>query len=299
MFERLAELSLDSLRVFEAAARLRSFTAAALALGTTQPAVSQQIKRLEEQLGTRLFDRIYRGIELTEAGQMLFEQVHQGLQAMEDGIAQASGRGQREVLQVATDFAFAAFWLMPRLQRFHEAYPQVDVSLVTGERSQGMLRPDIDVAILFGDGRFHQGESRWLFDEEVFPVCSPRLIHGKPLSAAALQRLPLLHLKGEQASRWFDWAGVFRGLGVEAAPPPGQLRFDNYTLLLQAAIAGQGVAIGWRHLVDGLVDQGLLCRPMEGSLKSRRGYHVVLPPRKRRGVLIERFVDWLEHERTG
>ncbi|UXH40066.1 MULTISPECIES: choline sulfate utilization transcriptional regulator [Pseudomonas] len=299
MFERLAELSLDSLRVFEAAARLRSFTAAALALGTTQPAVSQQIKRLEEQLGTRLFDRIYRGIELTEAGQMLFEQVHQGLQAMEDGIAQASGRGQREVLQVATDFAFAAFWLMPRLQRFHEAYPQVDVSLVTGERSQGMLRPDIDVAILFGDGRFHQGESRWLFDEEVFPVCSPRLIHGKPLSTAALQRLPLLHLKGEQASRWFDWAGVFRGLGVEAAPPPGQLRFDNYTLLIQAAIAGQGVAIGWRHLVDGLVDQGLLCRPMEGSLKSRRGYHVVLPPRKRRGVLIERFVDWLEHERTG
>lgn len=299
MFERLAELSLDSLRVFEAAARLRSFTAAALALGTTQPAVSQQIKRLEEQLGTRLFDRIYRGIELTEAGQILFEQVHQGLQAMEDGIAQASVRGQREVLQVATDFAFAAFWLMPRLQRFHEAYPQVDVSLVTGERSQGMLRPDIDVAILFGDGRFHQGESRWLFDEEVFPVCSPRLIHGKPLSAAALQRLPLLHLKGEQASRWFDWAGVFRGLGVEAAPPPGQLRFDNYTLLIQAAIAGQGVAIGWRHLVDGLVDQGLLCRPMEGSLKSRRGYHVVLPPRKRRGVLIERFVDWLEHERTG
>lgn len=99
--------------------------------------MSQQVKRLEAQLGTRLFDRIYRGIELTEAGQLLFEQVHKGLQAMDDGISQASGRGQREVLQVATDFAFAAFWLMPRLQRFHEAYPQVDVSLVTGERSQG------------------------------------------------------------------------------------------------------------------------------------------------------------------
>lgn len=74
---------------------------------------------------------------------------------------------------MATDFAFAAFWLMPRLQRFHEAYPQVDVSLVTGERSQGMLRPDIDVAVLFGDGRFHQGESRWLFDEEVFRCAAP------------------------------------------------------------------------------------------------------------------------------
>ncbi|HAL66175.1 MAG TPA: LysR family transcriptional regulator, partial [Pseudomonas sp.] len=92
MFEHLAGLSLDTLRVFEAAARLRSFTAAALELGTTQPAISQQIKRLEAQLGTRLFDRIYRGIELTEAGQVLLEYVGQGLHTMDDGVARASGR---------------------------------------------------------------------------------------------------------------------------------------------------------------------------------------------------------------
>lgn len=299
MFDHLAGLSLESLRVFEAAARLRGFTPAALELGTTQPAVSQQIKRLELQLATRLFDRIYRGIELTQAGQTLFEQVHGALQAMDAGVADATGRTQHEVLQVATDFAFAAFWLMPRLQRFREAYPQVDVSLVTGERSQAMLRPDIDVAVLFGDGRFQHGESRWLFDEEVFPVCSPALAPDRPLAAEALQRLPLLHLRGEQTSRWFDWSGVFRGLGLVSPPPPGQLRFDNYTLLIQAAIAGQGVAIGWRHLVDGLVEQGLLCRPLYGSLRSARGYYVVLPPRKRRGALIGRFVEWLEQERGG
>ncbi len=92
---------------------------------------------------------------------------------------------------------------------------------------------------------------------------------------------------------------MFRGFGVASPPPAGQLRFDNYTLLIQAAIAGQGVAIGWRHLVDGLVDQGLLCRPLEGSLTSSRGYYLVLPPRKRRGALIERFVSWLEQERSG
>ena len=297
MLESLGDVSLDSLRVFEAAARLRGFTAAALELGTTQPAISQQVKRLEAQLGTRLFDRIYRGIELTEAGLLLFEQVHQGLQLIDEGIAQVCGHNQREVLQVATDFAFAAFWLMPRLQRFHEANPQVDVSLVTGERSQAMLRPDIDVAVLFGDGRFHQGESLRLFDEEVFPVCSPRLTQGQALSPERLLRMPLLHLRGEQASRWFDWAGVFRALGLDSPPAPGQLRFDNYTLLIQAAIAGQGVAIGWGHLVDALVEQGLLCRPMEGSLRSARGYYVVLPPRKRRGALIQRFVDWLGEER--
>lgn len=298
MYEALGDLSLDLLRVFEAAARLRSFTAAAVELGTTQPAISQQIKRLEEQLGVRLFDRIYRGIELTDSGALLLEQVQIGLQSIDAGLTALVQQHQHEVLQVATDFAFAAYWLMPRLHRFHEANPQVDVSLVTSERSHSMLRSDIDVAVLFGDGRFKHGEGHWLFSEEVFPVCSPLLLKDRaaPLPAHALLEMPLLHLRGENASHWFDWSGVFRELGLAGAPPPGQLRFDNYTLLIQAAIGGQGVAIGWRHLVDNLLDQGLLCRPIARTLISSYGYYVVLPQRKRRGALIRRFVDWLMNE---
>src|SRR5690606_30970831 len=168
-------------RVFESAARHLSFTAAAVELGTTQPAVSQQIQRLEKQLATRLFDRIYRGIELTDAGRLLFLHVQEGLQAISAGLEAIGSRPQHEVLQVATDFAFAAYWLMPRLHRFHEANPHIDVSLVTSERNHNMLRTDIDVAILFGDGRFKQGESHWLFSEEVFPVCSPLLLKGRSL----------------------------------------------------------------------------------------------------------------------
>jgi len=301
MYEALGDLSLDLLRAFEAAARQRSFTAAAIELGTTQPAVSQQIKRLEEQLASRLFDRIYRGIELTEAGRLLFEQVQLGLQNIDAGLSAISAQSQHEVLQVATDFAFAAYWLMPRLHRFHAANPQVDVSLVTSERSHNMLRTDIDVAVLFGDGRFKQGESHWLFSEEVFPVCSPQLLSERslPLAANALLEFPLLHLRGENSSNWFDWSGVFRELGLSSTPAPGQLRFDNYTLLIQAAIAGQGVAIGWRHLVDNLLAQGLLCRPIAQTVMSRLGYYVVLPQRKRRGVLIQQFVDWLMAEQSG
>ncbi|ROL82360.1 LysR family transcriptional regulator [Pseudomonas protegens] len=301
MYEALGDLSLDLLRVFEAAARLRSFTAAAVELGTTQPAISQQIKRLEERLNVRLFDRIYRGIELTESGALLLEQVQVGLQSIDAGLSALSQQHQHEVLQVATDFAFAAYWLMPRLHRFHQANPQVDVSLVTSERSHSMLRSDIDVAVLFGDGRFKHGESRWLFSEEVFPVCSPLLLKERaaPLSVHCLPELPLLHLRGENSSHWFDWSGVFRELGLASAPAPGQLRFDNYTLLIQAAIGGQGVAIGWRHLVDNLLEQGLLCRPIAETLISRYGYYVVLPQRKRRGPLIQRFVDWLMNEQAG
>jgi putative choline sulfate-utilization transcription factor len=211
-----------------------------------------------------------------------------------------SAQQQHEVLQVATDFAFAAYWLMPRLHRFHAANPQVDVSLVTSERSHNMLRTDIDVAVLFGDGRFKQGESHWLFSEEVFPVCSPLLLNERPLPlpAQALLEFPLLHLRGEHSSNWFDWSGVFRELGITSPPAPGQLRFDNYTLLIQAAIGGQGVAIGWRHLVDNLLAQGLLCRPIGESVMSRLGYYVVLPQRKRRGALIQQFVDWLMAEQA-
>jgi len=300
MFESLGEMSLDLLRGFEAAARLRSFTAAAIELGTTQPAISQQIKRLEEQLATRLFDRIYRGIELTDAGEILFNHVQAGLQSMDAGLSLITEQHQHEVLQVATDFAFAAYWLMPRLHRFHKQNPDVDVSLVTSERSHSMLRADIDVAVLFGDGRFKQGESHWLFSEEVFPVCSPQLLAGRalPMPNEALRDYPLLHLRGEGGNNWFDWAGVFRALNIAQAPAPGQLRFDNYTLLIQAAIGGQGVAIGWRHLVDDLLEQGLLCRPVESAAISAYGYYIVLPQRKRRVQIVQRFVDWLKSEQA-
>ncbi|MCF4985975.1 choline sulfate utilization transcriptional regulator [Pseudomonas syringae] len=300
MFESFGDVSLDLLRAFEVAARLRSFTAAALELGTTQPAVSQQIKRLEEQLATRLFDRIYRGIELTDAGEVLFSHVQAGLQSIDSGVIAITEHHQHEVLQVATDFAFAAYWLMPRLHRFHKVNPDVDVSLVTSERTHSMLRADIDVAVLFGDGRFKQGESHWLFSEEVFPVCSPQLLAGRqaPLPNDALRDFPLLHLRGESINNWFDWAGVFRALDISQAPAPGQLRFDNYTLLIQAAIGGQGIAIGWKHLVDDLLDQGLLCRPIAGAAISGQGYYVVLPQRKRRVQIVQQFVDWLASEQA-
>lgn len=300
MFEAFGDMSLDLLRGFEAAARLRSFTAAAIELGTTQPAISQQIKRLEEQLATRLFDRIYRGIELTDAGQILFNHVQAGLQSMDAGLNAITEQHQHEVLQVATDFAFAAYWLMPRLHRFHKENPDVDVSLVTSERSHRMLRADIDVAVLFGDGRFKQGESHWLFSEEVFPVCSPKLLTDRtlPLPVEALKEFALLHLRGEGGNHWFDWGGVFRALNIAQMPAPGQLRFDNYTLLIQAAIGGQGVAIGWRHLVDDLLEQGLLCRPIDATAISAYGYYIVLPQRKRRVQIVQRFVDWLKSEQA-
>jgi putative choline sulfate-utilization transcription factor len=294
-------LPLELLRVFECAAREQGFTAAAAELGSTQPAVSQQIKRLERLLGVRLFDRVHRGIVLTDSGVLLQRHVQAGLAELDAGIAAISARRSQEVLQVATDFAFAAYWLMPRLPRFRQAHPELDVSLLSSERSPNVLRSDVDVAIAFGDGRFKHGEALRLFSEEVFPVCSPRLLEGRalPLPREELARLPLLHLKSEALSRWFDWPALFRALDIQQPAESAGLRFDNYTLLVQAAIAGQGVAIGWRHLVDEPIDQGLLCRPIVEHACSRFGYYAVLPERKRRARLVQPFVDWLRAELEG
>jgi len=291
-------LPLDLLRVFEAAARSLSFTSAAAELGTTQPAVSQQIKRLEKELAVRLFNRIHRGITLTDAGQVLLLHVQQGLETIDAGVAAITAQNQHEVLQVSTDFAFAAYWLMPRLPRFRQANPHLDVSLITSDRSMTSLRSDIDIAITFGDGRFKHTEASRLFSEEVFPICSPRLLEGRtlPLAKEQLASLPLLHLKPDMSSRWFDWSGLFQALGINQPVGPAALSFDNYTLLIQAAIAGQGVAIGWSHLVDELLDQGVLCRVIEGQAQSRFGYYAVLSERKRRARLLQPFVDWLQAE---
>ncbi len=289
--------SLDALRIFESCARLLSFTAAAAELGTTQPAVSQQIQRLEQKLATRLFQRVYRGIELTAPGTVLLDHVQEALESVRAGIDAATARAARDVLAVATDFAFAAYWLMPRLERFYETHPEVDVSLITSNRPLVALGGDIDLAIAFGDGSVRRGESRLLFHEEVFPVCSPRLLAGLESGAKPdLARLPLLRLKASPGQRWYDWPGVFRAIGLEPPPAPDAPGFDNYTLVIGAALAGKGVAIGWRHLVDDLLQQGLLCRVLDSMAVSPYGYHLLLPQRKRRARLVRGFVDWMVAE---
>jgi putative choline sulfate-utilization transcription factor len=290
--------SLDLLRVFEACARLLSFTAAATELGTTQPAISQQIQRLERQLAARLFERVYRGIELTASGGLLLDHVQEALEAVRAGVEAVNARPARELLAVATDFAFAAYWLTPRLARFYQLNPQVDVSLITSNRPLVVLGGDVDLAVAFGDGHVRGGEAQMLFAEQVFPVCSPQLLadHRSGAASVNLAVMPLLHLKAMAGQQWFEWPGVFQAFGLSPPPAPASPGFDTYTQVLSAALAGQGVAIGWSRLVDDLLQQGLLCRVVEGMVASSYGYHLLLPQRKRRMRLVRRFVDWMHAE---
>ncbi|TBV08049.1 choline sulfate utilization transcriptional regulator [Stutzerimonas kirkiae] len=296
MHEKPRRPSLELLRLFEVAARHGSFTLAASELGISQPAISQQVQRLEKQLGVRLFDRIHRGLTLTEDGRLLLGHVQSAMALLDEGLELLSANAAHETLNVATDFAFATYRLIPTLHLFHAANPGINVNLVTGYRGMKGIETDIDVAVAFGDGQVKNGESRLLFNEEVFPVCSPALrqsLQGESTSQA-LARLPLLHLKAASGHQWCDWPQLFRALGIREAPASGLSSFDNYPLLIQASIAGQGVAIGWRYLVDDLLDKGLLVRLGEHNHVTSFGYYIVRPERKRRSRLAQRFIDWLE-----
>lgn len=266
----------NSLRVFEAAARHLSFTAAARELRSTQSAVSQQVRALEEQLELRLFERVYRGVKLTGAGHALFASVQEGFATIDRTIERLQQRHRQPRVNILTDFSFAAYWLMPRLPLFRRQCPHVDVRILTNQGVLDWRDQSVDVAIVFCDERTLGGVPR-LLHEEVFPVCSPGFLqqHGPIDDLARLAEIPLLTLTADQGQSWLDWPSYFQQLGGPAAPESSELTFNNYTLLIQAAIAGQGVGMGWRGLVDEQLDNGMLIGLHDLRLSSRRGYGLI------------------------
>lgn len=267
----------NSLRVFEVAARHLSFTAAARELRSTQSAVSQQIRTLEENLGLPLFERIYRGVKLTEAGHALFVSVQEGFGTIDRTIERLQHKHRHPHVNILTDFSFAAYWLMPRLPRFRERHPHIDVRIVTNQGVLDWRAQEVDVAIVFCDERTLAGGVPQLFREEVFPVCSPGFLqqHGPISDLETLSKAPLLTLTAEQGQRWLDWPSYFEQLGGITHIESSELTFNNYTLLIQAAIAGQGIGMGWHGLVDEMLEKEMLVGLHDLRLRSARGYGLV------------------------
>ncbi|MBB1485163.1 LysR substrate-binding domain-containing protein [Oceanospirillum sediminis] len=291
--------SAQSLIIFESAARHLSFTAAARELGSSQSAVSQQIRGLEKQLELQLFRRIYRGVALTEEGMHLYEAVQEGFHQMVNCLEQLQKTRLRQSINVATDFAFAAYWLLPRLPEFRKQHPEVDVRLITSQGEYDFFNQDTDVAVVFSHQPADQFAGRKLFDEVVFPICSPGFLqqNGPVNSHKKLASLPLLKLGADAGQgRWQDWYSYFKGRRSLVVPGEPVLTFNNYTLLIQAAIAGQGVGIGWGTLVDDLLDSGVLTGLREFSLQTSGGYYVVDPQPQELLHAKQLFMNWLLSE---
>lgn len=282
----------QSLIVFESAARLLSFTAAANELGSTQSAVSQLMRSLEQSLALNLFQRVYRGIELTAEGEQLLSVVQLNLNDIANSIEKLQQAQKKPVLNVAMDYAFAAYWLLPRLPHYRAKFPDVEVRVITEQVVSAAPNSDIDIAIVFANACPENGVL--LFKEQVYPVCSPGFYekNGAINSHKALAQLPLLKLTDHGSSQWLDWSRFFAGRRSKVEPVDSVMAFNNYTLLVQAAIAGQGVGLGWHGLVDEMVDSAMLVALKEFQLASNAGYYAIQPSMKRKPA-GDQFIEWL------
>ena len=269
--------SSGALFVFEAAGRLGSFTAAAKELGMSQAAVSYAIKKLESQLGVQLFVRENRQVILSDAGERFFADVHLGLGQIRRSAQdlRTSLVGSHVTLSAST--AFAAFWMMPRLQEFRDAVPSVELRLQTSERDIDLIIENVPLGLRAGQpSDWPQYDAALLVEEEIFAVASPAYIAAqKPANnIAALLTQRLIHLEEpfRQAPTWTDW--LAHG-DILSRPDSRGLRINDYALVLQATLEGQGVALGWRHLTERLLRVGLLERVTDRTMKTGRGFYVV------------------------
>jgi putative choline sulfate-utilization transcription factor len=290
---------LQSLAYFEAAGRLMSFTAAANELGSSQPGVSQRIGLLEEDLGVRLFKREHRGVALTADGVLLFGAVRESLAGIGDAVARIRSRRSRQVLTVATDFGFAT-WLMPRLSALRALVPDLDVRIVTSQSAFDIRGEPVDIAIAFGAGQWPGCTALRLCPEIVVPVCSPRFAaqHGLPANPARLAQLPLLHLESSDPARWLGWDSWFALQGLSPTHESHDLSLNNEPLVMQAAMAGQGLALGWVPLVDDALRSGHLVPAFETPTKTANGYFLVERQSQRPLAAVQHFRGWMQDECT-
>lgn len=286
--------ALHALVCFEAAARHLNFTAAATELGSTQPAVSLRVGQLESELGVPLFTRRHRGVSLTADGARLFEAVRQGLGMIGEVTEEILARRRQPLLTLATDFGFATYWLMPRLNALREEMPELEVRILTAQQAIDLRDEVIDVAIAFGEGHWPGCVAEKLLPERVVPVCSPAFLAASGWSRDTIPWLdvPLLHLERPASERWMDWSDWFVQQRLAEHHAGHDLTFNNYPLVIQAAMSGQGVGLGWLPLIADLLAGGQLVS-LAAPLETGRGYFLVLRESARMTGVMGRFSRWV------
>lgn len=284
---------LSALRAFETAARHMSFKAAAEDLHVTPGAISQQIKLLEDRIGAPLFVRQTRRIELTEAGRSLLVPTQQAFRLIADAVARVRGADNSRILTVSLLPSFAALWFVPRLGRFRARHPEIDVRISATPRLADISRDEVDVVIRYGLGDYPGLHVDPLLADDLFPVCSPKLLAGPmPLTQPAdLVHHTLLHDELRQ-----DWQLWMRAAGVEGLDVSHGPSFSLWELAFQAAIAGQGVALGRSTLVHDYLASGKLVKPFRVSSHSRFGYYLVCLPERAHEPKIAALRAWLKDE---
>lgn len=290
--------SAASLIVFEAAGRHQNFTRAANELGMTQAAVSYAIRGLEEQLGVTLFHRVHRAVDLTEAGEKFHADVSVGLSLIRKSAEDIRAKGRETHVTLAASTAFASMWMLPRLNRLREDLPEIDLRIQTSVRDLDLDDEPIPLGIRGGDpGRWPRYHSALLAEEVVNAVASPGYIevNGLPGTPEELLRHNLIHLE-EPVRRACDWTEWFASAGLSYPGQGKRLAINDYVLVIQAVLAGEGIALGWEHLIARQVRSGALL-PVGGHvLRTGQAFYVVWPRSRELNGQARRIRDWLLDE---
>ena len=287
---------LNALRAFEAAARHLSFTRAAEELHVTPAAVSHQVKALEDQLGIRLFRRLVRGLVLTDAGRAYLPGLTEGLDALARATDTLRETGLKGLLTVSALPSLATRWLVPRLAGFGRLYPDIDVAVRADHHVVDFTSEDVDCAIRHGRGRYPGLRTDLLMTEEIFPVCSPKLLEGpRPLRRMEdLRHHTLLHdAVALPHEPWLTWAAWLRAAELTGVNPNRGPSFSDSNMLLQAAVAGQGVALGRTALTIDDLRAGRLVRPLPVSRPADCANYLVAPEATADQPKIAAFRAWL------
>ncbi|HVP33727.1 MAG TPA: LysR substrate-binding domain-containing protein [Steroidobacteraceae bacterium] len=291
--------SLDALHVFAVAARHLNFTSAAAELHRTQSAVSHRVKALEAELGVQLFTRSPRRLELTAAGSALAHHMNQSLGGIERIIAGFGRLAGTQRLRITALPSVASRWLTPRLPRFLDLYPEIEVQVIAESRLLDLRTESIDLAVRFGRGRYPRHVVSLLMRDRVLPVCSPQLIveRAPVTSIDELLALPLVHdSDAEQDESGSDWRSWLEQMGRRAtAHLPGQ-RFSDADLSIEAAVRGIGVALGRFSLVADYLADGKLVSPLSLVTSTAYSYYLVALPESACLPRVARFSRWLRAE---
>lgn len=287
--------SINALVVFEAAGRLSSFTGAARELRMTQAAVSYAISRLEADLGTPLFLREHRRVRLTDAGARFHADVAIGLTHIQRSAQDLRAVATGGHVTLSCSNAFAAFWMVPRMTQLRTDLPEIDLRIQTSDRDLDLVGEGIPLAVRGGDpGDWPQYQAEPLSQEQIFPVCGAGYLSGRKRLEQPVDLLDhqLIHLEEpfRTAATWRDW---FASAGIEGRRVPKGLQINDYVSVIQSVIAGQGIALGWQHLVEGLVSQGVLVRLTEHRLTTGMTFNVIWPRHVTLSKSALEVRDWL------
>ncbi|GLS23126.1 LysR family transcriptional regulator [Labrys miyagiensis] len=288
--DSLLRYQLSALRAVEAAGRLGSMARAAEELGVTVGAVSQQVLKAEQRLGRPIFSRTHRGLEPTMLGQQLLAGLSRGFSEIAQALAVAEARGEH-VLTVTVAPVFASKWLVPRLHRFHEAHPDLQLRIDASVGLVDFTASDVDVGVRVGAGPWPNVQADYLLDQALFPVCSPALagaIHG----VDDLSHVPVIQDYGSPQN-WEIWLAAQGRAGLPLGTGP---TFSDAALCLDAAIAGQGLMIGWQTLAQDALRDGRLVSPFPAPVPTGLSYWLVSSARGRPPAKVRAFGAWLRRE---